>query len=218
MSVSSISAVIGRINEIRAAVPARTSSGGFQSTLDTAMVQTGSAPVRTKTVPTSDVAPIGMLGTPIVNRTNDPSTQTGPVDGEWQHRLPAGARRFIADIELASAEAGVDPRLVAALVWTESGFDPDAVSHAGAIGLAQLMPGTADGLGVDPHDPLDNLRGGARFLAAMIDQFGSIELGLAAYNAGPGRVARAGGIPHIPETQAYVPRVLERYELLGGHT
>ena len=136
--------------------------------------------------------------------------------GEWAAALPAAGKRWAGEIEAAAREAGVDPRLLAALTWAESGFRPDAGSHAGARGLTQLMPGTAAGLGVDPLDPAQNLRGGARYLRAQLDRFGSVELALAAYNAGPGRVAQAGGIPRIAETQAYVPRVLGYYSQLGG--
>ena len=130
--------------------------------------------------------------------------------------LPASASRWASAIESAAFQAGVDPRLLAAVTWAESGFDPDAVSRAGAIGLTQLMPATAAGLGVDPTDPIQNLEGGARYLAWTIEEFGSVELGLAAYNAGPGAVRAAGGVPDIPETRAYVPKVLEYYRLLGG--
>lgn len=140
-----------------------------------------------------------------------------PMDGPmpaWASDLPAHGRPWAPAIEAAAARVGIDGRLLAALVWTESNFRPAAVSHAGAIGLAQLMPDTAAGLRVDPTDPLQNLMGGARYLRSMLDRFGSAELGLAAYNAGPGRVERAGGIPDIVETQLYVVRVLERYERL----
>ncbi|HWH33277.1 MAG TPA: lytic transglycosylase domain-containing protein [Egibacteraceae bacterium] len=131
--------------------------------------------------------------------------------GEWAAALPAAGQ-----IEAAAHQAGVDPRLLASLVWAESGFRADARSHAGAIGLAQLMPGTAAGLGVDARDPAQNLLGGARYLRAQLDRFGSPELALAAYNAGPARVAQAGGVPRIAETQAYVPRVLGYFAQLGG--
>ena len=130
--------------------------------------------------------------------------------------LPEGAQRWSFAIESAAHKAGIDPRLLAAVTWAESRFNPDAVSSAGAIGLTQLMPGTAEGLGVDPHDPIQNLEGGARYLAWTIEEFGSVELGLAAYNAGPGTVRNAGRIPAIAETQAYVPKVLEYFRLLGG--
>jgi soluble lytic murein transglycosylase-like protein len=133
--------------------------------------------------------------------------------------LPPGAARWQASIERAAANAGIDPRLLTAVVWVESGFQPDAVSHAGAIGLAQLMPGTAEGLGVDPYDPEQNLAGGARFLKEMIDRFGRVDLALAAYNAGPARVASLhDGGPGVPVSQDYVNAVLDRYELLGGTT
>ena len=134
---------------------------------------------------------------------------------DWAGRLPAAGRPWAAAIEAAAANHGLDGRLLAAVVWTESNFRPDAVSHAGAIGLAQLMPGTARGLGVDPRDPLDNLAGGAAYLRAQLSTFERVDLALAAYNAGPGRV-RDGRIPNIVETQLYVVRVLERYEQIAG--
>ncbi len=132
----------------------------------------------------------------------------------WAVGLGDGGQRWGAAIEATAARHGIDARLLAALVWTESAFRPDAVSSAGALGLAQLMPGTARGLGVDPADPLANLDGGARYLRTQLDAFGRVDLALAAYNAGPGRVD--GRIPDIVETQLYVRRVLDRYEKLRG--
>jgi predicted nucleic acid-binding Zn-ribbon protein len=147
----------------------------------------------------------------------------GPVHGapgsdppDWSSRVPPAGRPYAAAIEATAARHGIDARLLAALVWTESNFRPDAVSHAGALGLAQLMPGTARGLGVDPRDPLQNLDGGARYLAAQLAHFGRVDLALAAYNAGPGRVTAAGGVPDIVETQLYVVRVLDRYRAIAG--
>jgi hypothetical protein len=90
----------------------------------------------------------------------------------------------------------------------ESAFNTGARSPKGAIGLGQLMPGTADDLGVDPYDPEDNLRGSARYLLAQLESFGSVELALAAYNAGPEAVRKSGGIPQNPETMAHVASVL----------
>ncbi|MBS3942534.1 MAG: lytic transglycosylase domain-containing protein [Actinobacteria bacterium] len=134
--------------------------------------------------------------------------------GDWAAKLPPAGQKVAGLIEQAANAAGVDPALFAALVQTESNFNPTARSHAGAIGLAQLMPATAAGLGVDPTDPLENLRGGAKFLKTQLDRFGSADLALAAYNAGPGRVAQAGGIPRITETQNYVQRVMNTWEQL----
>ena len=146
----------------------------------------------------------------------DVDLDVGGPPPAWASRLPGGGHGYAAAVEATAARHGIDGRLLAALVWTESGFRPGAVSHAGALGLAQLMPGTARGLGVDPRDPLQNLDGGARYLRSQLDRFGRIDLALAAYNAGPGRVARAGpGIPNIVETQLYVVRVLDRYEQLS---
>lgn len=127
-------------------------------------------------------------------------------------RLPEHGRHLASAIEDAAVRSGIEPSLLAALVRHESNFRQGVVSHAGAIGLAQLMPGTAAGLGVDPNDPSQNLDGGARYLREQLDRFGSPELALAAYNAGPNRVAQAGGIPRITETETYVGRVMSTWE------
>ncbi|HSK98199.1 MAG TPA: lytic transglycosylase domain-containing protein, partial [Euzebyales bacterium] len=123
---------------------------------------------------------------------------------------------WLPHIERIARRNDLDPRLLTALVKQESGFRADAGSPAGAIGLTQLMPGTARELGVDPYDPLANLEGGARYLRSQLDRFGSVPLALAAYNAGPGRVAATGGIPRITETQNYVRNVMAFYADLGG--
>ncbi len=117
--------------------------------------------------------------------------------------------------EDAGRRHGVAPALLAAVADAESNYNPRAVSHAGAQGLMQLMPGTAAGLGVtDSFDPAQAVDGAARLLAGHLRQYGSTELALAAYNAGPGAVNRFGGIPPYAETQAYVPKVLQRYQEL----
>ena len=110
-----------------------------------------------------------------------------------------------------SSRYDLSPSLIEALVWQESRWRANAVSPAGARGLTQLMPGTARYLGVDPDDPYSNLEGGARYLREQLNRFdGNIEKALAAYNAGPGRVAAAGGIPRIRETQNYVAAIMGR--------
>lgn len=120
-------------------------------------------------------------------------------------------------IESAAKDAGVDPQLFESLVAAESSFNPRVTSKAGAMGLSQLMPGTARALGVrDPFDPEQNLRGGAKYLAQMMAKFGGDpKLALAAYNAGPGAVERHGGIPPYRETRAYVERIMNRMEALN---
>jgi soluble lytic murein transglycosylase-like protein len=122
-----------------------------------------------------------------------------------------------AEIDAAAARHGVDPALLKGLVRQESGFDPAARSSAGALGLTQLMPGTAAGLGVDASDPLQALEGGARYLRQQLDRFGGDPaMALAAYNAGPGAVAKFGGIPPYAETQGYVQKVLGFAEQYRG--
>jgi soluble lytic murein transglycosylase-like protein len=113
----------------------------------------------------------------------------------------------------AALEARIDPALAEAVAEQESGFDPHAISSAGAEGLMQLMPSTARALGVsDRFDPSANALGGARYLRELLDRFGSnVPLALAAYNAGPGAVERFGGVPPFAETQRYVDRVMELY-------
>lgn len=106
----------------------------------------------------------------------------------------------------------VDPHLARAVMRCESGGNPNAVSSAGALGLMQLMPGTAKGLGVDPKNPERNLEGGIKYLAQLADKYdGDYVKTLAAYNAGSGRVDSYGGVPPFPETQRYVKNVLALY-------
>jgi soluble lytic murein transglycosylase-like protein len=122
----------------------------------------------------------------------------GPED--WQPHVAALARKY-----------DVSPLLLEAVVWQESRWNTRARSPAGARGLAQLMPGTARQLGVNSSDPYANLEGGARYLRMQLDHFGGdVEKALAAYNAGPGRVERANGIPRIRETREYVASIMTR--------
>ncbi len=120
-------------------------------------------------------------------------------------------------LEDAAAQAGLHPALLEALVWQESRWHAGAVSPKGAVGLTQLMPGTARELGVDPHDPAANLYGGARYLRSMLDRFdGDLVKALAAYNAGARRVEEAGGVPANRETQNYVLGILGRLSTTIG--
>lgn len=135
----------------------------------------------------------------------DPARHSSAVPYEYSAKVQELARRF-----------DLSPALIEALVWQESRWRANARSHAGARGLAQLMPGTARYLGVDPDDPFANLEGGARYLREQLDRFdGNLEKALAAYNAGPGRVIDAGGIPNIRETKLYVAAIMGR---LSNHS
>lgn len=129
------------------------------------------------------------------------------VDRPEAQRSPA--RMSVAHVE---REYGLPSGIVDAVIYQESRGRMNAVSPKGALGLMQLMPGTAARLGVNPYDAEQNIRGGARYLRQQIDRFGSIPLALAAYNAGPGAVTKYGGIPPYRETQNYVATILRRWQ------
>jgi len=134
----------------------------------------------------------------------------GKVAGITAMPVFRGAYRgkYLAVARAAARKHGVPEDLFLRLVEQESGWDPEAESTAGAKGLAQLMPDTASRLGVDIHDPGENLSGGARYLRMMYDRFGSWRLALAAYNAGPAAVEQSAGIPPFAETITYVKAIL----------
>lgn len=125
---------------------------------------------------------------------------------------PSATQRAAVDpFDAAASRHGLDPALLRALAWTESRGNNSAVSPKGALGIMQLMPGTAAELGVDPRDALSNVAGGAAYFARQLQTFKTVPLALAAYNAGPGAVSRYRGIPPYAETQAYVSRVMQRW-------
>ena len=124
---------------------------------------------------------------------------------------PLKLEAYRDEIAAASAESGVDPALLRAIIHAESAFNPNAVSVKGAQGLMQLMPGTASDLGVaNPFNARDNIRGGARYLADLLKQFnGNERLAAAAYDAGPQNVTKYNGVPPFDETRVYVERVAQ---------
>lgn len=142
------------------------------------------------------------------------------VPAPWLSAKVEGRRQMhYADIARAACEAGISPSLLEAVVAQESGYRTLAISRAGAKGLTQLMPGTADAMGVArPFEAMSNLRGGARYLRNQLVRFRRIDLALAAYNAGPERRALSEGrIPNISETKAYVRSVLNNWERIAKH-
>jgi soluble lytic murein transglycosylase-like protein len=168
-----------------------------------------------QTVPTRQVRepPLPLPPTPPAMRPDENPPPDAPPN---PMRFDEGNPHVATAISMAE-RYNLPRDIFLSLIQQESRFNPTAVSPRGAIGLGQLMPATARELNVDPRDPMQNLEGSARYLRQMLDQFGSMELALAAYNAGPGRVRRAGNtIPNIRETQDYVPSILRRAGVSTG--
>jgi soluble lytic murein transglycosylase-like protein len=187
---SGVDRVISRIGEIRTIAPSRQ----FETLLD----QSSSSVTAQSVKPAHAEASTGVAA--------------------FATAAPSGAQRWMGVIRQAAERHGLDANLLTAVIWTESDFVPDAVSQAGAVGLAQLMPETAAALGVDPTDPVQNVDGGARYLREMIDRFGRTDLALAAYNAGPTRLSSLlDGSNRIPVSHTYVQTVLTRADALGGN-
>jgi len=153
-------------------------------------------------------AQVAMLGDTGRAKGSVTSRQALVNSGNPVGSVPAA---YAAKVDELAARYDLSPALIEAVVWQESRWHAAARSPVGARGLAQLMPDTAQDLGVDADDPMANLEGGARYLRAQLDRFGGdVEKALAAYNAGPMRVSRAGGVPDIPETRQYVAAIMAR--------
>ena len=152
------------------------------------------------------------------NIMRTPSKSTPPLTADFHGPSNRRTAAYDALIEGISAEHGVDATLVRAIIQVESDFGRFAVSPMDARGLMQLIPETSARFGVaDPFDAAQNIQGGVRYLRFLLETFdGRIDLALAAYNAGEGRVRRAGRVPNIPETRAYVQKVRDVYERIAG--
>jgi hypothetical protein len=176
---------------------------------------------------TASVAPVSSIAVPGWMKGQYPALAAVPYTpgcASIPYR-PAGflkpdaeARRaaYYGMMSAIACEHGIPTGLFDAMIIQESRYNPAAISKMKAYGLAQLMPGTAAQLGVNPYDPVQNLRGGARYLRTQLDTFGQVHLALAAYNAGPGRV-KGGVIPRIRETQGYVATILDNWSRLRGY-
>ena len=173
------------------------------------------------------LAPITGDGGKLAAQAADQTQKTTPVQ-EFQGILKNGLSTIKEDMdsifEEASALYQIPSKLLRAVAKAESGFNPKAVSKAGAMGVMQLMPGTARSLGVsDPYNARQNILGGAKYLKQNLNRFGGdVSLALAAYNAGPGSVTKYGGIPPYKETQNYVKKIMADYTgnntILAGRT
>ena len=170
--------------------------------------------VQVQAVPASQVVAIRqVLPDAGANDTAAPTSST--AGGPTQMGNVAVPAAYAGTIEQAAASNGIPASLLAALLYHESRFEPGAVSSAGAEGIAQFMPATAAGMGVDPTNPTQSIEGAAQLLGSYTRQFGSYADALAAYDAGSSAVEHYGGIPPYAETQAYVPAVLSLAGLSG---
>ena len=233
--LSSISAVMARIGAIEARFgiagqpvvettsgPSTASSATFAESLSAVEAGGGisagpmSAPVLPATGATSSGNGVVRISSSVPPAAAPAPAPSAAVDGTGS--VPPSGERvnpsipYAAEFEAAGERYGISPRLLAAVAKVESSYRPDAVSAAGAIGIMQLMPATAAGLGVDPRDPVASIHGAARLLRDLQGRFGTIELALGAYNVGPGTISRAGGIEPGSQAEKYVNAVISAME------
>ncbi len=189
----------------RSAPPARNSNNPLYGPIG----KSGSKSAKSWSLPASEVTPI----------------YAGFIKGRNSKLSDREAYRIAEGIIGFSLKYGVDARLIMAMVLVESGFNPSATSHAGAMGLGQLMPGTAAGMGIgNPYDSIENLYGCVKIVRGHLDKYKKqtgdpyegLILALAAYNAGSGNVRRHGGVPPFKETQRYIQKVIGWYKTLSG--
>ena len=208
MDFSSINAVVNRIEDIEYKIGMRRPRGGavgFQQMLKDE--------IKAKTPNRGGNASAVQSPSQSTQRTKGEEKPVSAANGT--NTLPLSAPQdsaYLPAIEAAAGKYGVDPRLVSAVAEVESGYEQGAISATGAVGVMQLMPETAESLGVNPYDATQNIDGGAKYLKQMLDTFGGdVRKAVAAYNAGPEAVREYGGVPPYSETQQYVSSVLDLY-------
>ncbi len=229
---AAVAAIMARVTEVSAEPLAvtRLRDRFDPSRLEQAIAASTTSVPQTAT-PTQPTTRVGRMETPRIvqasgsaaagDATTFPGIEyltTAPQpSGTWVDRIPNARGKALAPAIAAAAQRyGLDPAFLASVFWTESSYTPNVVSRTGAIGLGQLMPETAQWLGVDPWDPMQNIDGSARLYKYFLDRNnGDITLAIASYAAGPGAVKRAGGIPD-QFTANYVTKLLARTDYLAG--
>ncbi|MBE6094400.1 MAG: lytic transglycosylase domain-containing protein [Schwartzia succinivorans] len=215
MDLSSMHAALNRIQDIEYKVGIRRPVGGAASFRQ---MLTDEIKAKTPQRPGTAAAKGAQPSNPANRQGGTGSAGDAPRTGAAPKATAARETSAPADsayyetIRQAAGKYGVDPKLVSAVAEVESGFQQGAVSATGAVGVMQLMPETAESLGVNPYDAAQNINGGAQYLKQMLDMFdGDVRKAVAAYNAGPEAVKEYGGVPPYSETQQYVSSVLDLY-------
>ena len=215
MDLSSMHAALNRIQDIEYKVGIRRPVGGAasfrQMLTDEIKAKT---PQRPGTAAAKGAQPSSPDNRPggTGSAGDAPRTGAAPKTAAARETSAPADSAYYETIRQAAGKFGVDPKLVSAVAEVESGFQQGAVSATGAVGVMQLMPETAESLGVNPYDAAQNINGGAQYLKQMLDTFdGDVRKAVAAYNAGPEAVKEYGGVPPYSETQQYVSSVLDLY-------